>query len=97
MRNSGNYTYDFAHSFFGKDFYSKQLYWFLLMRKNQTNLHSVIVWKNFKFNIPANQRTNLPEILEEISGTFQKYFDLLNNRIRLFSKIEKKYISICGT
>ena len=27
LRNSGNYIYDYAHSFFGKDFYSKPLYW----------------------------------------------------------------------
>ena len=26
IRNSGNYNYDYAHSFFGKDFKSKPLY-----------------------------------------------------------------------
>ena len=28
MRNSGNYNYDYHHSFFGKDFQSKLLYWY---------------------------------------------------------------------
>ena len=28
MRNSSNYIYDYAHSFFGKDFQFKSLYWY---------------------------------------------------------------------
>ena len=31
MRNPGNYNYNYAHSFFGKDFQSKPLYWLVHM------------------------------------------------------------------
>ena len=34
MRNLGNDTYDYAHSFFGKDFESKPLYWWQLCEKS---------------------------------------------------------------
>ena len=35
MKNSGNCNYDYTHSFFGKDFFSKPLYWFA----NNSNAH----------------------------------------------------------
>ena len=30
LRNSGNCIYDYVHSFFGEDFKSKALYWFII-------------------------------------------------------------------
>ena len=41
MRNSGNYIYDYPHSFIGKDFESKPLYWLLSI--NLCNLYYCIL------------------------------------------------------
>ena len=39
MRNLGNCIYDYAHSFFGEDFQSNALYWYIFIQACKQSLH----------------------------------------------------------
>ena len=65
MRKSGNYSYDYAHSFFGEDFQSKALY--LLVNYTVQKQNDIPSQKELKFtsNYNSSKFINLRSIFDK--------------------------------